>query len=87
VAIRGTQNFSNGLYCFDMRTLIESLQVNGVDHLLDGKLWHHRLGHLNCQGLKVLFENQIATRLPTNLSTIEEVFCFLIKYIQCTSIL
>jgi hypothetical protein len=44
-------------------TLIESSQVNVTNRLSNVKLWHRKLGHMNYQSLKILFENQMATRL------------------------
>jgi hypothetical protein len=67
-------NIYNGLYCLDVKTLNESLQINIVDNssyiCKDMTL---KLGHLNYIGLKFMFENEIAKGILTNLCVIEEV--------------
>jgi len=71
--MKGIQDAFNGLYHLDMKTLIESSQVNVIDNSSDVKIWHHRLGHLNYKSLKFMSQNEMATRILTNLLVIEKM--------------
>jgi len=66
VITRGIQDTSNGFYHLDMKTLIESSQVNGIDNSFYVRIWHHKLGHLNYRSLKFVFENEMATCMDTS---------------------
>jgi hypothetical protein len=61
VIMRGIQDGFNGFYHLDMKTLIESSQVNAIDNSFDVRIWHCKLGHLNYRGLKFLFDHEMAT--------------------------
>lgn len=71
--MRRIQDAFHGLYRLDMKTLIESSQVNVVDNSFDVKIWHRRLGHLNYKGLKFMSHNEMATRILVNLLVIEKI--------------
>ncbi len=44
--IKGIKIPSIDFYCLDLRPLIESSQVNVVNHSYNVTLWHYKLGHL-----------------------------------------
>jgi hypothetical protein len=69
--MRGIQDTFNGFYHLDMRTLIESSQVNAIDNSFDVRIWHRKLGHLNYRGLKFLFDNEMATWILVNMHVIK----------------
>jgi hypothetical protein len=66
VITRGIQDTSNGFYHLDMKTLIESSQVNAIDNSFYVRMWHHKLGRLNYRSLKFVFENEMATCMDTS---------------------
>jgi hypothetical protein len=66
VITRGIQDTSNGFYHLDMKTLIESSQVNAIDNSFYVRMWHHKLGQLNYRSLKFVFENEMATCMDTS---------------------
>lgn len=67
------QDAFNGLYHLDVKTLIESSQVEIVDNSFDVKIWHRRLGHLNYKGIKFMSHNEMATSILANLLVIEKM--------------
>jgi hypothetical protein len=73
MTMRGIRDAFKGLYHLDMKTLIESSQINVVDNSFDVKIWHCKVGDLNYKGLKFMSHNEMATRILANLLVIEEM--------------